>query len=218
MTVSCPVCPSGFRKSIKAVLSAPTMRRVNFEYRPIMVESGSYVVNATSLARVARLVEDGQIALRHETNPNYGGSYQPGIDRLNLRPGNAPTIVHECVHALGDVLRLKIHRFEFEAVAYLADATYGVASILNRQASGIRGSRHVSLGRAIAQWRSIHGTFMYESISASAIPVIEKFRLGERADRQVLTVDDLKPIEEALRSNATYVALDNDELLRLDGV
>jgi hypothetical protein len=127
--------------------SNPAIRRIKFGF-PAARDGDSYRVYPevyTTAVRTA--IADGiiKVHISDALPASVGAQYSQSGDVLKVHPsftishpGNQAVVIHECTHAYLDMLNLgKVPSFEWEAVAYVAEAIF-------LGASGLRSSDPVS--------------------------------------------------------------------------
>ena len=97
-----------------------------------------YNIRPSDYTLVANAIRDGDIIVRTEgvPSPEAGAAYDFNYDSLELPSGftltssrNKAFIVHECTHAILDIRNFgRFSIYENEAIAYLAEAIFLVAS------------------------------------------------------------------------------------------
>lgn len=118
---------------------------LNFQqdFRPTMISIPTtghriYNIRPSDYTLVANAIRDGNIIVRTEgvRGPEAGAAYDFNYDSLELPSGftltssrNKAFIVHECTHAILDIRNFGMFsNYENEAIAYLAEAIFLVAS------------------------------------------------------------------------------------------
>jgi len=158
-------------------------------------------VDKTQLEKVAKALDSGDIAVEvGNTGSQLGASYSswkgrrldPGEKKLigKITVGSAnvvnnvigkAAVFHECVHALVDVLALKVTMHNDEVIAYLADAMYLKAMSMN----------------------SVGGDPKAKAIYAAAFKLIDDRKLLTMRGTK-LTWSDCDALRDAIKAHPAY--------------
>ena len=132
--------------------SRPTFKSIPITGHRTIAGHRIYNIRPSDYTLVANAIRDGNIIVRTEGvhGTEAGASYDPNYDSLELPPGftltssiNKALIVHECTHAILDIRNFgRFSNYENEAIAYLAEAIFLVAS--NQPALGNSSIRSIS--------------------------------------------------------------------------
>jgi hypothetical protein len=110
------------RNLVLTILRDPVVRRMNFGV-------GFLIISATYYEDIAKAIEAGKIVVK--SNPALGhlAMYYGGASpaRIELSPtiSDMGLIVHECTHAIFDMLKLTTNVEQSEGFGYLSQALYG---------------------------------------------------------------------------------------------
>ena len=110
------------QKLVLTILRDPVVRRMNFGV-------GFLIISATYYEDIAKAIEAGKIVVK--SNPASGisrcttaASARPRIE-LSPTISDMGLIVHECTHAIFDMLKLTTNVEQSEGFGYLSQALYG---------------------------------------------------------------------------------------------
>jgi len=112
------------RNLVLTTLRGPVIGRMNFGVGFLMISAGYY-------EDIAKAIEAGKIVVKlnpaSTTLAFYNGGLKPPV--IELGPSTSrDLIVHECTHAIFDMLKITTRVEQSEAFGYLSQALYGLLS------------------------------------------------------------------------------------------
>ncbi len=134
------------KQLVLAVLKDSSVQKINFTLGKVNVDASDY-------ARVAEAIRSGKITVLYEASLTQGSKIQAHyVRKLALSTGlemydvilvgftdlgkttadefvRQKLIVHECTHAMFDMLKTSMIELENEAAAYVAGAMFGLAKL-----------------------------------------------------------------------------------------
>lgn len=121
--VAAPPTPDQIAQTlVLSILRDPVVRRMNFGV-------GFLIISATNYEDIAKAIEAGKIVVK--SNPALGhlAMYYGGVTpaRIEISPtiSDMGLIIHECTHAIFDMLKLTTNVEQSEGFGYLSQALYG---------------------------------------------------------------------------------------------
>ena len=107
---------------VLSILRDPVVRRMNFGV-------GFLIISATYYEDIAKAIEAGKVVVK--ANPALGhlamyyGAVSPARIELSPTISDMGLIIHECTHAIFDMLKLTTNVEQSEGFGYLSQALYG---------------------------------------------------------------------------------------------
>ncbi len=136
------VAVTALREGIIALLESPAVQAINFVLGDVAVTGDSFYQVALRMRFWHHVRQPGEtrdipprypikIAIRPHLNPSFLAAYNQHTNTLIFRNTNVLTttdgrytVIHECVHAASDALRLRHLAIWDESAAYLAEHVY----------------------------------------------------------------------------------------------
>lgn len=122
--VAAPLTPDEVaRNLVLSILRDPVVRRMTFGV-------GFLIISATNYEDIAKAIEAGKIVVK--SNPALGhlalyyGNVTPARIELSPTISDMGLIIHECTHAIFDMLKLTTNVEQSEGFGYIAQALYGL--------------------------------------------------------------------------------------------
>jgi len=107
------------RNLVLSTLRGPVVGRMNFGVGALMILSKSFedVAKAIEAGKIVVKAKSGHIALYH-------GYLKPALIEVSPTLGDLGLIIHECTHAIFDILKISSRVEQSEAFGYLSQALY----------------------------------------------------------------------------------------------